>query len=504
MQTQQRTTTAGPEQGIPQAGKSQADKLRAVAEGAYLFHTPTGDAYADIPGEHVIETTPIRSRAFKDWLTVTYEDTYGGGFSKNALDETINSLEARARRKGEEHAVFIRVGFHQDTLYLDMCDPARQVIQIMPSGWTIIPASEAPVRFRRTAQMLASPLPVPVGGGSVWELFDHINVPDWDGQILIVGYLMNLLHPSGPYAGLTLYGEQGSAKTTAARRIRSLIDPTDTPVTGEPKDADTVALQANANWTPAFDNIRYVSNWLADALCRLATGAGYNKRTLYADTDLTVIKVKRPFILTSITDAITQPDLLDRTLVVRLPVITETARKDEATLDQAFEEARPRILGALLDAATEALARYEEIELGKLPRMADLAKWVTAAEPELGLEQGTFVSVYAENKVDAYQAAIDSNPVAQAIVTLMQGRAEWSGTATRLEDELKGIVLDRLTMRLPTGWPRTAKGVSDRLKEAAPALRANHGIDMERERSGDRARERLIVLRRLVDEVDAA
>jgi hypothetical protein len=473
---QENATKASTEQGTERATKSQADKLCEIAGGVHLFHTPDGDAYADLPIDGGIETVPVKSTRFKMWLLTRYDDTYGGCASNNAMADARNTLEARAVMRGEEREVFIRVGWQDDMLYLDMCDPARRVIRIKPvEGWDIIPASEAPVRFRRTADMLASPLPEPQRGGDVRDLFRHINVTDADAQMLVVAFLLNMLLPNGPYAGLEVLGEQGSAKSCAARLIRAIVDPTDNPATGEPTTADNLALQSRENWVPAFDNLRSVKDWLSDALCRLATGGGYNKKTLYTDVDLTIIKAKRPFIITSITDAITQADLLDRTLVVRLPVIPDEERRDEATVNAAYELDRPYILGALLDAAAWALGCWEDLKLDKLLRMADLAKWVTAAEPQLDIVPGTFIRTLALNKTDAYQATIDSNPVAVSVVAFVAEMTSWEGTPTELYEMLKRGARDGMTNRLPFGWPANAQAMSNKLKEAAPALRTRYG-----------------------------
>jgi hypothetical protein len=48
-----------------------------------------------------------------------------------------------------------------------------------------------------------------------------------------------------------------------------------------------------------------------------------------------------------------------------------------------FEPARPRILGALLDALAEGLRELPRVRLVRLPRMADFALWATACETAL-------------------------------------------------------------------------------------------------------------------------
>ena len=56
------------------------------------------------------------------------------------------------------------------------------------------------------------------------------------------------------------------------------------------------------------------------------------------------------------------------------------SRRAEEEFWEAFEAARPRILGALLDGVAHGIDRLPRICLERLPRMADFAKWAVACE----------------------------------------------------------------------------------------------------------------------------
>ena len=58
--------------------------------------------------------------------------------------------------------------------------------------------------------------------------------------------------------------------------------------------------------------------------------------------------------------------------------ISENKRRAEKELRAAFREKHPFVLGALLDAAAHGLRVMHNVELQKLPRMADFAIWITA------------------------------------------------------------------------------------------------------------------------------
>ena len=105
----------------------------------------------------------------------------------------------------------------------------------------------------------------------------------------------------------------------------------------------------------AFDNLSKVPDWLSDAFCRIATGGGFKTRRLYRDTEEISLQVCRPQILNGIEDLATRDDLRDRGILFELPVILSRRRKPEREFWSDFDEARPHILGALLDAASTAL-----------------------------------------------------------------------------------------------------------------------------------------------------
>ena len=85
-------------------------------------------------------------------------------------------------------------------------------------------------------------------------------------------------------------------------------------------------------------------------------------------------------ILNEFEDTVTRPDLADRAILLMLTPITEHQRRPERALWREFELARPRILGALLDAAAHGVRMLPQVRLQWLPRMADFALWATACE----------------------------------------------------------------------------------------------------------------------------
>jgi hypothetical protein len=124
-----------------------------------------------------------------------------------------------------------------------------------------------------------------------------------------------------------------------------------------------------------------------------------------------LFEAARPILLNGIDEVISRPDLGDRAIFLTLAPIGEAQRHSEAELWRQFEIARPRILGALLDAVVDGLRAVSRVQPDRLPRMADFALWATACEAALW-PAGTFARGYAANRRAAIESIIESDPVA--------------------------------------------------------------------------------------------
>jgi hypothetical protein len=182
-----------------------------------------------------------------------------------------------------------------------------------------------------------------------------------------------------------------------------------------------------------------------------------------------LFEAQRPVILNGIEELTTRGDLLDRAIILDLSIIPKDKRRPEEPFWQEFEQARLRILGALLDAVSVALSKVASITLNELPRLADFAVWVTAAESQLGLQSDAFMQAYNRNRNAAHELALGASLIVPPLRSLVEGGA-WLGTATEL---LKKLVekVDEQT-RKQRGWPGDGRALSNALRRLAPNLRA--------------------------------
>lgn len=475
-------------QGARSKQPKQADRLLHCAASANLWHSKDGTAYATFEVTGHQENHRVRSNGFRNWLSREYYRQSAGAPSKQAVDEALGVIEAKARFDGPEFQPVLRVAQHDGNIYLDFCNAEWQAVEVTPDGWRILTSSEVPVKFTRSRNMLPLPAPVPADADDLLRLRDLLNLPGGSSWTMLLAFVVACFNPRSPYPILVLTAEQGAGKSTLTRAIRELIDPNVAPLRATPREERDLLIAASNGHVLAFDNLSGLKPELSDALCRMSTGGGNGFRELYSNAEEMVFDVRKPVVINGIDDLATRGDLLDRSIVLHLPPIPENRRRTEAEFWSRFESIRPVVLGALLNAVSGALKRLPATKLASLPRMADFALWVTAAEADLGLASGAIMTAYEGNRHTAAAFTVSSSPIAQALSEI----APWSGTPTALWSEVRAKAPG--DQRL---LPRTAQSLSNQLRRLAPVLRMN-GIEISWRRTGN---ERLIQIQRSKEEV---
>jgi hypothetical protein len=392
-------------------------------------------------------------------LARRYFDQTGAVAAQQALADATNVLEGLAAQE-QPTRLFQRVAADSPNAYVDLGDTDGTVIEIGPTGWQL--TNTAPVVFARTK--LTAPAPRPVPGGNLADLWDFVNIAEEDRPVLLAVMVQALIQIDVPHPVLALFAEQGSAKSSTARVLVDLLDPSAVPLRQAPRDADSWVTAAAGSWVVALDNLSGLPGWLSDSLCRASTGDGNVKRALYSDAGLAVVKFRRVVIVNGIDVGALAGDLADRTVVVDLLRIPRAQRREESELNLAWSKYRPAIYGALLDLAANVLRRLPEVRLDESPRMADFARVLAAVDAQLGT-QG----------MGRYTAR--AGRLAEDSLTSDSFIAHMVATRYTADGRTSGEVLDDLTpdskeWRRPRDWPKNARAVTGLLRRHAPALRA--------------------------------
>ena len=448
----------------------------ALDAGAEPF-THEGRPYLRVREGDNHETFPLGTRGTeaRQWLHRLSRRESECVPGPEALDGALGALAAEAGT-GPERSVWQRVGRPaENAIVIDRGTPDHRAFVVGPGQWAEGPS---PIDFLRSRKSLE--LPGADHDGAIESLRPFINLDGESDWYLTVAWLVAALWPEGPYPLLLLSGQAGTAKSTAARVLRALVDPSRAPIRALPRDVRNLAVAARWNRCLVFDNVSSIPTEISDALCQLSTGGGFAHRKLYTDDEEEVFTEERPVIVTSIEQVVVRGDLLDRAILIELPVIPRSRQQAEADFWRDFGRAKPAILGGLLGVVARVLALLPDIHLSEMPRMADFARLGVAVEGACRWPPGSFLDSYGERLTEASEEAVAASPIGELIVGLAKGEgcvASSQDLLQRLSDRSGRSPVDLAKDR---AWPTSPRALSGQLKRLAPDLLRAHSVIVAR------------------------
>jgi hypothetical protein len=173
-----------------------------------------------------------------------------------------------------------------------------------------------------------------------------------------------------------------------------------------------------------------------------------------------------------------------------MPRIPPSRRLSEEEFEAMVAAKMPRVLGLLLSVVAGILANPDE-RPDCLPRMADFEVWIARARPALGWPRELFTEAYQKNQESAGDAVMESDPIAPAIIELLDSnKGRWQGNATEL---LAALPIGD-AVRKQKGFP-APNTISERLTRLQNTLAAE-GVEIAFHKASDASRKRTIVLKR--------
>lgn len=372
----------------------------------------------------------------------------------------IKGLLVTGQFESPEMEMFNRVGMFEGQIYYDLGN--ENAVVINGHGWAMIPC---PPIFRRYANHKAQV--TPKTEGKLERFFEFVNYEEQDKLLLMV-YMVASLIPKIAHPMLYVYGAHGSAKSSLSSKVKSVIDPSATEKLTLGKNKQEVTRNLKQYYVSLYDNISYLSGDISDLFCMASTGGGVDNRKLYTDEDSSIMSFKHCVILNGIKIAVKKPDLLDRSILIKLKRLDDDKRKTDDEVNSSFEEALPEILGGAFDVLSKAITLYPTITLYNLPRMADFAKWGYSIAEAIGEGQGNqFLKDYAANIADQNDLIAESNKLCHAVLELMENKTKHPTTIGKAYEDLK--LLARTDSQDKT-FPSRSNDLRPALEEIGPVL----------------------------------
>lgn len=445
---------------------SMADEMvHMVLNNFDLCINQTSESFVIMDNNGVKSSIRVKSSEFKKYLRCYYFRKTRKSPSLEAIKQAIDMIEAECEFSGNRKNLDIRVNQYENNFFYDLGSDDWKSVRVSEGNCEVI--EQTPAIFYRNNLMKPQVTPNLNVDTAIFLplLKKHFRFKSEDDLWLYAIYIISSLVPNISHPILLIHGEKGSSKSTTMRLTRELIDPNEIPVTTLPKNKDDLAINFSKNYMPSFDNLTTFSREMSDLLCMGVTGGAITKRTLYSDTDETVISFKRTIMMNGISVVATQPDLLDRCLLLELMRIPQTEYKTEDEVFNQFNSDKADMLGAMFQVLAKAKALYKDLKLTKVFRLADFTFWGYAIAEELGLGGDGFIKILQSKQQNATLEAIDSNIVASLLLMMMRDRGEYRSSIAQLLEALRNTALQNGVNITTRNFPTLPRVLSVRLKE---------------------------------------
>ena len=482
--------------------------IKLALANSTLFKDEFNSPHALVKIKDYYEVLPVEATKFKRYLSKLYYDSEDGNNKKIAGTEVLNSvvhhLQADAEFDGKTIPLHLRTAWAnsdtKDAIYYDMSDEKRRCIKVTKDGWKIVdnqievlfkrynhlkPQVEPTIRTTTTITKLDDTDDIDSKMFDVFTTLFNVKKKDQNNTLLLKCYIISLFIPDIPKPVLVLHGEQGGAKSTFQELIKMLVDPSTTQTFTFPRDSNEFIQQLSHNYIVYYDNVSVIQDWVSDLLCRAVTGSSFSKRALWTNDEDFYYNFKRNLGINGIDLAATKADLLDRSILMETDRIDKAERIKIQKIWDKFNEIKPQVLGYIFDILAKVL-RYKEqhgeIDFpGGLNRMADWEEYAEIISRCMGIADGEFQRVYAENIGIQVDEAIASSPLSMTVIELMSDKTTtWTGTPTQLFETLNEIAETKLkinTSKIKI-WPKSASYLSRRLNSIRTNLREK-GIEIK-------------------------
>ncbi|SPF46380.1 hypothetical protein SBA4_3510001 [Candidatus Sulfopaludibacter sp. SbA4] len=404
----------------------------AIVRLGVTFTAANGQAFFRLPihSSGGFSIFPVRSPEFRHWFFREFYARHDSLPTPREFNAVLHLLEAEANHNDHDNcglSVWRRVGCrgpgsNPTGILLDLANPARQFVDIYPTGWKTTAGPGVLLQTSRSALSIPEPVATPADAPAPLDtLRSCLNLPTRTAWLRCLAWLLAAFRPAGPYPVLILQGPPVST----------------------------------------------LSPQLADALCRLSSGLGATFRETAAPEPL-FQSYKRPVLLT-VTERWSCPaGLAERALVVTLPPLPPESRRSEAAFLETLHPAWPAILGSLCTAISTALSRMPTMN-PQTGCHADALAWAVAASPALSTGGGNLCT--EEEMQRAFDPPPAIHPIVAAVRNLFEQRRGFHGTAAELWDLLRPL-LD------PRAGPQSPQSVSHHLKKCVLTL-ADSGIELK-------------------------
>ena len=320
----------------------------------------------------------------------------------------------------------------------------------------------------------SKPLVSPADEGDLDRLGKYVNFSS-DSLMLFVMYVTFVIaHPKVPtsiYPIMALLGGQGSGKSWICKLMSRLIDPSVIGLQVLPGNPKDLAIAAQIAHILFFDNVRNLTHKMSDALCIAASGGTLPSRELYTNSGLSILHLHCALVLNGIHEFLTESDLAQRCVPIRLEPIDESNRRSEIEMERELEQDLPYILRGLYACIADIFLQLPNAVITNPERMLGFVQWIAAYEQVKGVQAGTCQAIYSDVLKQAQMDSLLEHPLAAAVIGFAEElKQPWESEPTKLLEELSYHVTPGI--QRSSEWPKNAIALGKRLRSFEAAMKA--------------------------------
>lgn len=445
----------------------------------------SSQVYALVENNHHNEILDLSNGKAKDWIRYMYYEETGENNSEDAYKNAIALLRSQAINNGtSRESIYNRIAMIDDVVYYDLCTTDWKFIKITKESVEIIAYDENMPVFVRKQQQKEQVRPIFDNKDALDGLAKLLRIQDRDKQIFKV-HLVSLCLESYPIPLMVILGEHGSIKTTIAKSVKRIIDPSGENISSLPTKIEDLVLHFTNRYLANFDNISWINDEVSDILCRAITGEGQSKRKLYSDSDEVIFSYRRKIILNGIFPPLDKTDLRDRMIRYETLPVSDTERISESEFNKRFTILLPCVVGLIFSTLQKTLSIYDSIkdEIKYQSRMADFTIYGECISRILNYEPFSFIENYRQKIELNIIDVVESYPIIPIIESLMKDRPRYEKTVTDFHKEcvrLAEIDMVDIDSKKKISFPASPNKVKSHIERIKPTLRAlGYNVDIQ-------------------------
>lgn len=407
------------------------------------------DIYAEVDFSGHQQILHTNDERFKAIISENYRCKMHLQYSVS-LNEVIKPYIDRALlNEDNRRKVCYRMEGSKNYLEYFLGDKESRRVIINKNGWSI--KNKGRYCFVKPTSLKQQCLPDQAGDLLLLDKYINLSIDD---LTLLKIHIIQMFMDCSTHFATVLSSKKGTGKTTLSRVIRELVDPSVSSVVSTPSNiGDFQNLLSNSK-VCVLDNSAVFSQEISDLICGAITGTTLTARKLYTNLGQVTVSLKSNVIVNGIDIISPKSDLVERSLCYTLLPIDYQNRKTDTEFWEEFSMDKPKILGAIFDVLSKAIASRDSVKLNGRHRMADAYEDMAAIAVAMGVGVERFEEIFDNNITNLQKQFAEGNIVIEAIKTCMDA------VGTNIIEGAGGEVFKRLRMSCYGEYGNFPKGPS--------------------------------------------